>query len=158
MGKIKYVSGWRKRDEKLERDAVALWKEHGVLPAGVTPESRAQEICCLAYDGNRLAGISTVDIQPYRPLLNKRFGFARVFIPPEFEQQELAIGLATECRRILEEWSIANPEEQLFGMAAVYQSHKLGRYPVGKSGLTLVGFTPEGHQLRIAWFNHLPLF
>ncbi|MFN4354125.1 hypothetical protein [Parvibaculum sp.] len=158
MGKIKYVSGWRKRDGKLERDAIALWKEHGVLPAGVTPESRAREICCLAYDGNRLAGISTVDIQPYRPLLNKRFGFLRVFTAPEFEQQEIAIGLAVEGRRILEEWSIANPEEQLFGMAAVYQSPKLGRYPVGKSGLTLAGFTPEGHQLRIAWFNHLPLF
>ncbi len=158
MGKIKYVPGWQKRDPELEADAIALWKAHGVLPAGVKPEERAREICCLAYDGNRLAGISTVGIQPWRPLLNKRFGFLRVFTAPEFEQQEIAIGLAIECRRILEEWSVANPGEQLFGMAAIYQSPKLGRYPVGKSGLTLAGFTPEGHQLRIAWFNHLPLY
>ncbi|MFN3935750.1 hypothetical protein [Parvibaculum sp.] len=158
MGKIKYLSGWRKRDARMERDAIALWNAHGVLPAGVTPEDRAREICCLAHDGSRLAGISTVDIQPYRPLLNKRFGFARVFTSPEYEQQEIAIGLATECRRILEEWSVANPQEELHGMAAVYQSPKLGRYPVGKSGLTLVGLTPEGYQIRIAWFNHLPLY
>lgn len=158
MGKIKYVSGWRKRDEKLEQDAIALWREQGILPAGVNPEDRAREICCLVYDGSKLAGISTVAIQPYRPLRNMRFGFARVFVSPEFEQQELAIGLATECRRVLEEWSVANPQEKLHGMAAVYQSHKLGRYPIGKSGLTLVGFTPEGHQIRIAWFNHLPVF
>ena len=111
MAKITYVSAWQKRDERRERDAIALWKEHGVLPPGVTPEERAREICCLAYDGKRLAAISTIDIRPYRPLLNKRFGFLRVFTSPEYEGREISIGLAKECRRLLEEWSVANPSE-----------------------------------------------
>ncbi|MBA4209255.1 MAG: hypothetical protein C0454_06980 [Parvibaculum sp.] len=155
---VEFADGWQKRDPKLEADAIALWQKHGILPPGVNPQERARELCCLAYEDGELAGISTVVMERYRPLLNKRFGFARVFVSPDFEQQELAIGLATECRRLLEAWSVANPHEELHGMAAVYQSPKLGRYPVGKSGLTLVGFTPEGHQLRIAWFNHLPLY
>ena len=158
MAKITYVSAWQKRDERRERDAIALWKEHGVLPPGVTPEERAREICCLAYDGKRLAAISTIDIRPYRPLLNKRFGFLRVFTSPEYEGREISIGLAKECRRLLEEWSVANPSEKLDGMAAVYQSPKYGKYPVGKSGLTLTGFTPEGHQVVVVWFNHLPVY
>ncbi|MBX3505818.1 MAG: hypothetical protein KF895_10095 [Parvibaculum sp.] len=155
---VDYVDGWQKRDPKFEADATALWRKHGVLPAGVNPEERAREICCLAYENGELTGISTVAIERYRPLLNKRFGFLRVFTSPEHEQQQIAIGLAVEARRILEEWSIAHPQEELAGMAAVYQSHKLGRFPVGKSGLTLVGLTPEGHQMRVTWFNHLPLF
>lgn len=157
MAKIRYVTGWRKNDEAMVRDAIELWQAHDILPRNVTPEKRAKEICCLAYDGKRLAGISTIDIKPYEPLRNKRFGFLRVFTQPDYEGQEIAVGLAKECRRVLEEWSIANPDEKLAGMAAIYQSPKLGKYPVGQSGLTLVGYTPEGHQVVVIWFNHLPV-
>ncbi|PKQ08048.1 MAG: hypothetical protein CVT73_07990 [Alphaproteobacteria bacterium HGW-Alphaproteobacteria-12] len=154
---IRYVPGWHKRDPKLERDAIALWKEFGALPENIAPEIRAREICCLAYDGDRLAGISTVDIKPCPPLRNRKFGFLRVFTRPDHEQQKIAIGLAIQCRAILEAWSLAQPGENLAGMAAIYQSAKLGRTPVGKSGLTLIGYTAEGHQLRVTWFNHVTL-
>lgn len=157
MADIQYVSAWQKRDAALERDAVSLWRKHNILPAGVTPEDRVGEICCLAYDGEQLAAISTIDVRSWPPLRGKRFGFLRVFTSPDYEGQEISIGLAKACRRILEDWSIARPAEQLAGMAAIYQSPKYGKYPVGKSGLTLVGFTPEGHQVVLVWFNHLPV-
>ena len=41
------------------------------------------------------------------------------------------------------------------GMAAIYHSPKLGPTPVGKSGLTLIGYTPEGYQHRVVWFRHV---
>lgn len=157
MNDIRYVAGWQKRDPAIMRDAMALWDEFGILPEGVTPEARAAEICCIAYDGTKAAGISTVEIRPYPPLRNRRFGFLRVFTRPEYQQQDIAIGLATHCRDILEDWSLDNPGERLAGMAAIYQSPKLGHYPIGESGLTLIGYTPEGYQVRAIWFNHLPL-
>ena len=157
MAKMKYVSGWRKNDAAMERDAIELWQAKGILPEGIAPEERAKEICCLAYDGKKLAGISTITVKPYKPLRNKRFGFLRVFTQPDYEGQEVAIGLAINCRNTLQAWSVANPDEKLAGMAAIYQSPKLGKYPVGKSGLTLIGYTPEGYQVVVVWFNHLPV-
>ena len=157
MNDIRYVSGWRQRDPKIEADVVAVWREQGILPPGTAPEERARQICAVAYDGNKVCGISTVEIAPYAPLRNKRFGFLRVFTLPDYSQQTVAIGLATECREILRAWSIANPAERLAGMAAVYQSPKLGHYPIGESGLTLIGYTREGYQMRVIWFNHLRL-
>lgn len=157
MTEIRYVPGWRRGDAAIARDAAALWREFDILPQGVTPEARAREICAVAYDGGKLAGVSTIDIRPYAPLRNKRFGFLRVFTRPEYQQQDIAIGLATLCRDTLEAWSVANPEEKLAGMAAIYQSPKLGHYPIGESGLTLIGYTQEGYQVRAIWFNHLPL-
>lgn len=155
MGTITYVSGWRKGDAKLERDAIAAWAAHGAMPQGVAPEERAREICCLAYDGETLAAISTVEIKPCRPLRDRRFGYLRVFTLPEYEGREIAIGLAIHCRDALEAWAKDNPGERLCGMAAIYQSPKLGPTPVGKSGLTLIGYTPEGYQHRIVWFPHV---
>ncbi|ABS63132.1 hypothetical protein Plav_1513 [Parvibaculum lavamentivorans DS-1] len=157
MNNIRYAPGWKKNDTALEAAAAALWHEYGALPHGVTPEARAKEICCAAFDGDRMIGVSTIDIRPYPPLRNKRFGFLRVFTRPDYEQQDVAIGLASRCRDLLEEWSIAHPQAGLAGMAAIYQSPKLGHYPIGESGLTLIGYTPEGFQVRVVWFNHLPL-
>lgn len=155
MGEISYRHGWRRRDRKIEQDAIAAWEAHGAMPQGVTPEERAQEICYAAYDGDRLAAISTVEIKPCRPLRNRRFGYLRVFTLPEYEGREIAIGLAIHCRDALEEWSKGNPDEQLCGMAAIYHSPKLGPTPIGKSGLTLIGYTPEGYQHRVVWFRHV---
>ncbi|PKQ07476.1 MAG: hypothetical protein CVT72_03010 [Alphaproteobacteria bacterium HGW-Alphaproteobacteria-11] len=157
MINIRYVSGWRKRDPKIEADVIAVWRERGILPPDTAPEDRAKQICAVAYDGKKVCGISTVEIASYAPLRNKRFGFLRVFTLPDYSQQTVAIGLATECREILRAWSVANPGERLAGMAAVYQSPKLGHYPIGESGLTLIGYTREGYQMRVIWFNHLPL-
>lgn len=157
MGEITYVSGWRKRDTKIEKDAVETWHAYNAMPEGVSPEERAREICCLAYDGNTAAGISTIEIKPCRPLRNRLFGYLRVFTLPDYEQQEIAIRLAINCRDTLEAWALEHPGEKLCGMAAVYQSPKLGPTPVGKSGLTLIGYTPQGFQHRIVWFPHIRL-
>ncbi len=155
MGKIEFVSGWQKRDARLEQDAIAAWTAQGALPEDVNPQDRAREICSIAYDSDTLAAISTVDIRPCKPLRNRLFGYLRVFTLPQYEQQEIAIGLAIHCRDTLEQWSLENSDAKLCGMAAVYQSPKLGPTPVGKSGLTLIGYTPQGYQHRIVWFKHI---
>lgn len=79
---IRYVSAWRRRDPALERDAVAMWTEMKILPAGVKPEDRARELCVLAYHGDRLVGITTAQIQPYAPV-RQRFAWGRILLRPE---------------------------------------------------------------------------
>lgn len=157
MSEPEYTVAWKKNDPKLEADAIAVWKDHSSLPADVRPEDRAKELCTLAYVDGKVAGISTIAIQPYKPLGNRRFGFLRVFTLPQFEQQSIAIGLAISCREALRQWSVDHPAEKLYGMAAVYQSDKLGHYPIGESGLTLIGYGPNREQIRVVWFNHLHL-
>lgn len=157
MSDVEYVVGWQKSDPKLEADAKAVWASHGLLPVDITPEERAKEIGAIAYIDGQVVGISTLMLHPYKPLKGRRFGFLRVFTLPEFEQQSVAIGLAIHCRDALEQWSRDNPQEKVFGMAAIYQSDKLGHYPIGVSGLTLIGYSASGEQVRVYWFNHLRL-
>ena len=157
MSEAEYVVAWKKDDPQIAADAIAVWNSTNSLPADINPEDRAKELCALAYINGEVAGISTIAIRPYMPLGNRRFGFLRVFTLPRFEQQSIAIGLAITCRDALRQWSIDNPAEKLYGMAAIYQSDKLGHYPIGESGLMLIGYGPNKEQIRVVWFNHLHL-
>jgi len=62
------------------------------------------------------------------------------------------------ARDILERWSIANPDEKLAGMGAVIESKELaGRekqpfWPNTRFGV--VGYTADGRQIRVSWFEH----
>ncbi|MBI1261444.1 MAG: hypothetical protein GC184_06940 [Rhizobiales bacterium] len=156
MPEFTFFPVWRKNDSKVEADVKATWAKHNILPEGVDPEKRVKQLCVVAYEGDQVAGISTMDIAPYKPL-RKRFGFFRAFTIPGFGNQDIARGLAVNCRDVLNQWSIDNPQEAVAGMMAVYQAKGMGRRPVGVSGLTLIGYTPEGYQVRVIWFDHVTI-
>ena len=64
-------------------------------------------------------------------------------------------------RNVLERWSLEAPQEQVQGVAAVIQAanieemKRLPKWP--RSGLDLVGYTQDGQQIRVAWFDHARL-
>lgn len=150
---IRYVSAWRRRNPALERDAIAMWTEMKVLPAGVRPEDRAKELCALAYDGDRLVGITTAQIQPYAPV-RQRFAWGRILLRPDVEKSGLVVPLTIAMREELREWSVANPAEQVAGFAIVLTAAGYGASPVTAAGLALAGYSPEGHQIRLYWWDH----
>jgi hypothetical protein len=73
----------------------------------------------------------------------------------------LATELAGRCVEVLKAWSLDHPDEMLKGMAAVIQSPELSekcRDPVWpRTGLTVIGYTPRGEQIRLVWFDHARL-
>jgi len=154
MTDFRYVTAWKKNDPQVEKDVLATWRENKSLPGYATPEKRLAELCVIAYSGEEVAGISSIELAYYPPL-KRRFGFFRAFTVPKFGRQDIARHLAVHCRDTIREWSIAHPEEQISGMMAFYQAKGMGRTPVGFSGLTLIGYSPEGYQVRLVWFDHI---
>lgn len=156
MTKFNYVTAWRKNDPKIERDVIDAWKANNILPKDVDPEKRVKEVCVVAYDGDKVAGISTIDINLYQPL-RRRFGYFRAFTLPDYGRQDIARHMAVHCRDALSQWSRDNPKEDVAGMLAVYQAKGMGRTPVGFSGLTLIGYNSKNQQIRVVWFDHVTI-
>ena len=150
---ISYLRVWRRRDRRVAQDAVAMWTRAGVLPRGVSPEARAEELVIAIYDGETMAGCLTADIQVL-PRLREKFAFCRSFIAPAWRGRRLTDRLMIDGHDELGRWSKEHPEEGLAGCAAIYQNKVLGRSPVEPSGLSLIGYTPQGDQLRVLWFDH----
>lgn len=153
---LRYVAAWRRNDPKLEADAIAMWNEMGVLHPNVRPEQRAKELVTLAYIGDRLVGITTAEITPYAPV-RQRFAFGRILLRPEVEKQGIVVPLTLAMREELREWSKANPHEQVAGFAIIITAARYGDKPVTAAGLALAGYTDDGFQVRLYWWDHFRL-
>jgi hypothetical protein len=151
---------WRREDPELERDVIAFWRQLEILPPGVAPEARAKELCCLGYVGGEVVAVSTAVIEVL-PFLRARFALLRIAVNPAHRRRHLAVEIAKASRNVLEQWSLEAPQEKVQGMAAVIQAatldelKRLPQWP--RSGLNLVGYTQDGQQIRVAWFDHARL-
>ena len=150
---LDYRRVWRRQNCSVMDDAIAMWRREGVLPPDVTPEERAEELVIAIYDGAEIAGCLTADIHVL-PRLREKFAFCRSFVAPGWRGRRLTDRLMMDGYDELGRWSLAHSEERLAGCAAIYENRGLGRRPVEPSGLCLVGYTPQGQQLRVLWFKH----
>jgi hypothetical protein len=150
---VRYVPAWQLSDPKLEGDAIAMWREMRILPHNQSAEARAKELVSLAYMGDRLVGITTAVIGHYAPV-RQRFAFMRLLIRPEAEKSGIAVPFTVFFREVLREWALAHPEEQLAGYGAYITVKGYGHQPVLPAGLALVGYTDEGYQVRLCWWDH----
>ena len=65
-----------------------------------------------------------------------------------------AIHLVEESHRVLAAWAKAHPEEEVAGMAAVYENPGIGSRGIDYGNLVLIGYDARGQQMRVAWFPH----
>jgi len=123
----------------------------------VDPEARADELAVAAYAGDELAGVCTVVIRTLAAL-RARFAMMRTLVAPAYRDRRISRDLCIQAFEALEKWSLDNPDEKLMGTGVVVQNAELnGHATFGISpttGLTLVGYTPQGERIRVAWFPH----
>lgn len=151
---IRFVEAWRKNDPKFEADAIAFWTEHNLLIANTPADERTKEIAVLAYDGEKLVGLSTLKIQ-YFDQLRQKFAFLREAVAPDYRRHSLARSMSGETRKVIEAHAIAHPDEMIAGMASVYQAEGIGKKPIGSvSRMALIGYTQFNEQVRAGWFDH----
>lgn len=160
LAEIETRSGWRREDPELERDVVALWRRLGILPSNVSPEARAKELCCLTYVDGEPAAVSTATLDVL-PFLKARFAMVRVAVDPAHRRKHLATSILKSSLEVLEQWSLENPQENLKGAGVFVQAtnlDELKRLPVWPtSRLYLTGYTVDGQQIRVRWFEHARL-
>jgi hypothetical protein len=148
---------WRRDDPQIRADAIACWQENALLPHGVAPERRADELIAAAYRDDRLAAVSTATIEWFEPL-RARFAVIRGATAPEFRRTHAQLALAVPSRAALQQWAKEHPEERLAGGVVFVEQREWGdfaRLPVWpESGLGLIGYDQRGRQVRAAWFDH----
>jgi hypothetical protein len=151
---------WRRDDAVIEADAIAFWRRLAILPAGVVPEQRAKELAAAAYEDGRLVGVMTA-VPTRIDFLRARLAMVRGAVDPEHRRSRAAFALLVYTRHLLERWSGDHPDERLAGVGAIVESADLaGRekepfWPMSRMGL--VGYTPEGRQIRVSWFEDFRL-
>ena len=157
---VTLVPAWRRNDPKIAGDAKNFWLKLRVLsPAAV--EQRVRELCAAAYVGDELVGVSTMELGQ-SPLLRCRVGFFRCLADPVYHHRRLASRLTKYSRALLEQWSKENPSEKVLAMVAILESpnfDRLAKRPMWHADVDywLIGYTPNGHQIRLTWFEHARL-
>jgi GNAT superfamily N-acetyltransferase len=150
----RFVTAWRKNDPKLEAEAKQIWGATGVLPDQTTPDERAKEIALIAYQDNKLAAISTLNVRPF-DYLRQKFAFVRLTVLPEFRKLDIGRVLLRNTFTMIQDYAKTHPEEQIAGVASVLIVAGIGKYPIGREiRHTLIGYTPQNEQIRVTWFDH----
>ena len=151
---------WRLGDARIAADAVAFWKRLGNLPTSVTPEERARELVLAAYKGDRIVGVVTADLGMLEQV-RARVAMLRGAVDPDLRRSHVAFAMMFGAQRILEAWAAANPHERVAGIGGIIESRQLKaaqNLPYwGPFRFGLIGFTPDGRQIRVAWFEDFRL-
>ena len=146
---------WRLDDARIEADAIAFWRRLDILPADVRPEERARELGAVAYKDGRIVGVTTAGIARLEQV-RARLAMLRGAVDPEHRRTHVGQALALYTRELVERWSMEHPEEKVGGLGAIVESpdlvarQKQPFWPMSRFGL--VGFTPDGRQIRVSWF------
>jgi hypothetical protein len=148
---------WRSADATTERDVLAFWREHKLLPADVNLADRLKDICVVAYDGERVIGVSEASLS-YLERVRARVAMHKASVAPDRRRENIAVSMQQAFRQTVEEWSKAHPEEKVMAVASIVATRNLGdlgRKPVfPRAQMTLIGYTSQGEQIRIGWFEH----
>ena len=157
MSEIVLRPAWRRQDPVIERDAELLWRDLKILPPTADVGVRLAELCAGAYRDDALVALSTASIR-YVGTLRCKLAMYRCLVAPKERMHRLATAITNFSRELLETWSLDNPQEEIQGLGAVIQSRELVEvqpfavYP--QTGLSFIGYTQEGFQMRVRWFKH----
>lgn len=159
-GEITLRDAWRSDDRGIARDAIAFWERLGNLPAGATPAERAREIVLAAYCDGRMVGIVTASLGLFEKV-RARVAMLRGSVDPEYRRSHVGIAMFVKALEILEAWAAAHPEERVAGIGGILESRELRAAQLmpswPQSRFNLVGFTPDGRQIRLRWFRDFRL-
>jgi hypothetical protein len=149
--------GWRRADERLEAGVKAFWARLNLLPPGLDPEQRVKEVILAAYAGDQLVAVATALIEE-QPFLHCRMAVYRCAIDPAFRNQDISMLITAHSVLALETWSREHPDEAVMGVLAVLQApgyqRKSHPHRAPETKLSLVGFSPRGDKIVVAWFAH----
>jgi GNAT superfamily N-acetyltransferase len=148
---------WRLGDPGIHADAAEFWRRLDLLPPGISPEERAKELVAVAYKDGQIVGVTTAQIGLLEQV-RARTAMLRGAVDPAHRRFHVGRALLLYAWEILEAWAIAHPDEKLAGISGVVEAHELReaqRQPFGPMlGFGVIGFTPDGCQIRLAWFDH----
>lgn len=156
---VEFVSAWPEASVSAKRDAEQYWHQYRLVsPADI--EKRVSELAGLAYSGNELVAVSTVEQSEWMHL---RLLHYRCSVAPSYRRREITWRLTGFTFRLLEEWGQTNPDGRAAGLLVTFEAPEfighLGQPIITKHGMDLVfvGWNAAGHQRRVIWFKQANL-
>jgi hypothetical protein len=151
---------WRLNDARIEADAISFWARLGILAADADPGERAREVVAAVYKGDWIVALCTAQLAVL-PQIRARLAMVRGAVDPEFRRSQIGRVMLFRGRQLLESWSAENPHERVAGLGAILESQQLveaQRQPYADlSKMGVIGFTPDGRQIRVSWFEDFRL-
>jgi hypothetical protein len=160
IGDVEFRTAWRRDDPQIEADAIAFWQRMGILPADATPERRAKELVLAVYANGVIVAVVTGELGLF-PQVRARLAMLRGAVDPALRRSYVGFAMMLKAREILEAWSARNPGERLAGLGGIIEAPELVArekqpyWPL--SGYGVVGFMPDGRQMRVSWFRNFRL-
>lgn len=143
-------------DDPLAQQLLDFWTSHGVLTAEAGRERLRQVVCVLYDDTGRLAGVNSVTDEVVPMLGNRRLWRYRMFVPDIGTRPGLAEVMIGSAKKALEEEFRGEPDEPQGLCVLVTGKDIMRQMPEAvwpATGLIYAGYTNEGHQLRVGWFE-----
>jgi GNAT superfamily N-acetyltransferase len=157
---VDFRAAWKLDDAQLEADAIDFWSRTGILPRSATPEDRVKELLALAYKDGKAIAVMTAKVGRFDQV-RARLAFTRGAVDPEYRRSHIGFVLFFFARDLLVRWGAEHPEERLAGLGSFIESRELAeraRKPYGDpTGFGVVGFMPDGRQIRVSWFREFRL-
>jgi len=159
VSNIEFKNVWRMANANAQKGARKLW--HNETDGAMTKEMcdhRVDLLCFVAYDGDEVIAVSTVDIQPNQGL-GCRIAYFRCIVHSDYHRKGVGSRLAVEVKKVVGEYSRENPEEKINCMGMQVFKGMLGKrgakpfWP--ELNMILVGYSNDGLQARIAYFDHV---
>lgn len=155
---VSFRPAWRRADPDIERDAEAFWRQESLLTTETPLAQRLSELCMAAYDEyDTLIAVSTARIL-HVAVLGCKLAMFRCAVADSKRRSRLATIITGHSRELLEQWSLANPDEAVMGMMTITQTNafdsRLQRGMFRGSHLGFIGWNTDGHPMRVAWFEH----
>mmetsp|Transcript_19670 Transcript_19670/g.45752 ORF Transcript_19670/g.45752 Transcript_19670/m.45752 type:complete len:213 (-) Transcript_19670:614-1252(-) len=156
---IRYENVWKKMDGRARIGAKKLWDDlfGDQMPCAVK-NGRLDFLCVVAYCGDELVAVSTV-IPEMSSVIFCNVGWFRCVVKEEFRRKGIFTQILLRAKKALEEWSLESPLESVTALGAMLEfsfdgENMNNKNPVWtETGLTLVGYSSQGVQIRIAWLK-----
>jgi hypothetical protein len=148
---------WKSADATIQRDVLKFWREENLIPEIADAARRLKNICVVAYDHTRIVAVLEARVRRLE-VVRSTIAMLALAAKSEVRTEKLVNDIIVLGRDLLENWSLENPQEEVMGIGRIVPSRNADerkRIPIWEpSKLTLIGFTPTGAQIRVAWFKH----
>jgi hypothetical protein len=148
---------WKAVDDDTRRELVEMWTGTGAITDRAVAAVRAGQAVCIARDADgALCGVATA-VRRVFPRLRQPMYYYRQYFAPSIRGRRHATAFLNESRRVLEAYNAALPRPECLGVLVELENPQLAaiydRVVIPEVGMTFIGYSARGLQLRAAWFD-----
>jgi hypothetical protein len=147
---------WKRIGPALGRELVELWDRTRAIADPFTAAARSNQAVCIGRDASGTIRAVGTAVLRVLPRLQEPLYYYRQYFDPQVRGQGQAMPFFLRARAVLAAHNAALPAPESLGVLLEVENAQLAtRYTeahIAAAGLTFIGYSPRGLQLRVAYF------